>query len=287
MRRLRKPTITTEDIFADCVSATDDEDLKGRLTAIEDLLVTASSTYEVHANNDPPSLNAVDRVGDVGEVSKDELTGLYSNHMSATKGAARWAYDLLRNSAPNLRCPLCGVGTVATLDHHLPKSKYPDLSIAPLNLVPACHYCNDSKKSSYPKTAGKQTIHPYFDDFTQERWVYADIVAGPPLAITFRASPPTNWSQTDQQKAIRHFQICKLGVLFTSNANDDLVTLRSQLADIGTAQKIRSHLAGEATRFAPRLNSWQHALYSTLASDEWFIEGGYENISDKVDYVGD
>ena len=40
---------------------------------------------------------------------------------------------------------MCHTSEVDTLDHYLPKSKYPSLSINPLNLIPICNKCNKTK----------------------------------------------------------------------------------------------------------------------------------------------
>jgi len=135
------------------LAATTDTDLHTRLANISDALATVAASYQTHAT--AGSLNLIPRVLSVGGLSKTELVELYGQHLSSTNGAARAIYDRIRNAPPNKRCPLCGIGTVAHLDHHLPKSRYPDLAILPANLVPACHFCNDTKKSKYPAVAGR------------------------------------------------------------------------------------------------------------------------------------
>lgn len=53
-------------------------------------------------------------------------------------------------------CPFCGIGTLLGInnskreayDHYLPKALYPFNSINFRNLVPACHHCNSSYKTS-------------------------------------------------------------------------------------------------------------------------------------------
>lgn len=62
------------------------------------------------------------------------------------------------------RCPICGASfgySQVTLDHVLPKSKYPSLAILPVNLVPICLYCNMRKNS---KIKGR-IFHPYFEGY--------------------------------------------------------------------------------------------------------------------------
>ena len=280
MRTLPLPSETQAQVFAACLSATADSGLSSRLAAISGTLATTATNYNSHAT--AGSLDLIPRVTSVGSVTKAELLELYSEHLSSTSGAGRTVYDRIRNAAPLKRCPLCGVGTVAHLDHHLPKSRYPDLAIHPANLVPACHFCNDTKKSKYPATASQQTFHPYFDaHLLSAPWVRATLSAGPPPVLMFDTDPPASWSPVDQAKVARHFTVCGLAVTFTSNANDELPIIRDRLrvqASRGGTAAVQQFLTDEHAVHTSRPNSWQHATYRVLASDPWFVGGGYDSV---------
>lgn len=280
MRSLPPPTDTQASVFALCLGATTDPSLHARLTAITADLAAAGVTYQANAAS--ASLHLIDRVTSVGAVTKSELKGLYEEHLSATKGAARAVYDRIRNAAPNNRCPLCGVGSVAHCDHHLPKSRYPDLSILPLNLVPACHFCNDKKRAKYPTSAGKQTFHPYFDQhLLKDPWVRATIDQGPPPVLVFDTAPPPTWPTIDCDRVQRHFEACGLAITFTTNANDELPIIRDRLilqANKGGIAAVQQFLNEERKVYSTRPNSWQYATYSALATDPWFVNGGYLTI---------
>lgn len=280
MRSLPLPTDTQATVFALCLGATTDPSLHDRLSAIAASITAVDVTYQTNAV--AASLHLIPRVQSVGAVTKLELTGLYEEHLSATNGAARAVYDRIRNAAPNNRCPLCGVGSVAHCDHHLPKSKYPNLSILPINLVPACHFCNDKKRAKYPKSAGQQTFHPYFDQhLLVDPWVRATLNPGPPPALVFDAAPPAVWPVIDQDRVRRHFDACGLAITFTTNANDELPIIRDRLilqASRGGAMAVQQFLNDERDVHLLRPNSWQYATYRTLAADAWFVNGGYLTI---------
>ena len=228
MRSLPLPIDTQANVLALCLGATIDPGLNARLTAIAANLAAAGVTYQ--ANAMAASLHLIPRVQSVGAVTKPELTELYGANLSKTNGAARAVYDRIRNAAPNNLCPLCGVGSVAHCDHHLPKSRYPDLSILPINLVPACHFCNDKKRAKYPTTAGQQTFHPYFDQYLlADAWVRATLHPGPPPVLLFDTAPPLAWPAVDRDRVRRHFDVCGLAITFTTNANNELPILRDRL----------------------------------------------------------
>lgn len=277
MRTLPIPVDTQASVFALCIADVADSGLQARLTATSAVLAASGKNYEAHAI--AQSLHLIPRLSSVGTVSKEELKALYGNHLSSETGAARDVYDRIRNSSPNKRCPLCGVGTVAQVDHHLPKSRYPDLAVLLVNLVPICHFCNDTKKAKYPKVAGEQTFHPYYDThLTSAPWVRATINHGPPPVMVFDTNPPATWTQTDKDRVIRHFAVCGLSTTFTSNANDELPVIRDRLklqASRGGQSAVQSFLNDECLVHASRQNSWQYAVYRALAADSWFVIGGY------------
>ena len=59
------------------------------------------------------------------------------------------------------RCPYCSINQPDTLDHYMPQSVYPALSMCRLNLVPMCPECN-RKKKDHPYT---DFIHSYYQTF--------------------------------------------------------------------------------------------------------------------------
>ena len=280
MRSLPPPIDTLDGVFQLCLEATADPDLKSRLNSIASNLTATGLDY--HTNASAASLHLMPRLASVGAVTKFELKDLYEKHLSATKGGARAVYDRIRNAAPNNRCPLCGVGNVAHCDHHLPKARYPDLSILPINLIPACHFCNDKKRAKYPTSAEQQTFHPYYDGhLLNDSWVRAILNPGPPPVLVFDTNPPETWSPVDQQRVRRHFDVCKLAITFTTNANDELPILRDRLimqANRGGLAAVQQFLNEERDLHMIRPNSWQYATYRTLASDPWFVGGGYRTI---------
>lgn len=86
--------------------------------------------------------------------------------------------DQLRGAAEG-SCPVCGGGSAATLDHHLPKEVFPQFSLYSRNLVPACFRCNNIKGQLFKGLlVGQRGVHPYFDDFAAGR-VISVLVAGP------------------------------------------------------------------------------------------------------------
>jgi hypothetical protein len=214
-----------------------------------------------------------------GRVTKEEMIRLYKSHMARKGAAAREIYDRLMSAPQHKRCPLCGQRVVSTLDHHLPESIYPIFSVFPHNLVPTCKDCNKEKGTSTPQNAEQQTMHPYFDDFETERWLYAEVVHAQPAAIRFFVEPPAHWMEIKMQRTIHHFSLLKLDELYASHAAEELLNIRHGLIILLNStgsDGVRQHLQREAeSRAAIHVNSWQTAAYEALANDDWFCAGAF------------
>lgn len=280
MRPLKKPIDDPFTVYSQCISGVKSDPQRAKFISVAPLIAQAGSRYDIYASI--KQLHLLTREPTIGAtVTVEEMKELYASSMSSRTGTARRVYDGIVNGAPNRTCPLCGVGTVSSLDHHLPQSKYPEYILVPANLIPACADCNKAKLAKFPKQADQQTIHPYFDDYTQEMWLHAEVIEMSPPALRFRADAPSHWAPVDRQRVERHFEVFKLGRLFTSNAGNELGTIRSHLVNRlnGDEASIRLHLEEQAASCrAAYLNSWRTATYEALSNNPWFVHEGFKEI---------
>lgn len=63
--------------------------------------------------------------------------------------------------AKNGKCSYCQVSRANTLDHFLPKEKFPLLALTPWNLIPCCSECNLSIGEKNSDLNSRPLIHPY------------------------------------------------------------------------------------------------------------------------------
>lgn len=286
MRALPKPLYVFQDVFNLCIEGVGDIVLRQRYGEILVDLAADAANYEAlsaQANwwTIPPNHQRNSDVV-VGRVIKSELKALYSSYMVGQEKPARSIYDRLMGSAPNERCPYCGVGRVTTLDHFLPKAKFPKLSVLVTNLVPACRDCNmGGKGTSIATRADDQPIHPYYDadTFNSAQWLYCDVNPTSPATINFYAQPPLLWSATAQARTHSHLRAFDLRARFSVEAAEELSTIRQIFIDYyddasadERAQYLLSIESSESRRFP---NSWKRALYQALGSSQWYCGGGY------------
>jgi len=277
MRKLPQPPHNVRPVFTLCIQQVRSNSLRRRLTQIIDDVELNENSYIQKALAE--ELHTFPRLPIIGDVTADELIKVYTGRFVPARSEARYIYDEIIMGAPQGRCPLCGIGQVTTLDHHLPKTKYSVLAVTPSNLIPACADCQKSKLHGFPLTAQEQTLHPYFDDFNDEKWLFADVVEGAPASFSFFIKRPLNWSDLDEARHHRHLETFKLYSLFSSNAANELVNIRYSLQrnyDAAGVVAVREHLAAEAeSREHAHRNSWETAFYRAAADSSWFCDGGF------------
>jgi hypothetical protein len=265
------------DVFDICVAMVKNLELRAALEAINADIERAAEEYDANAAS--KTLYLTPRMGNVRRVNGDELIKVYTLRMVPKKARGRPIYDRILSTPVNGRCPFCGIGTVNTLDHFLPKTHFPVFSVTPNNLVPACTWCQGEKLEYFATSAGDQLLHPYFDNFDQDVWLAADVVTGSPAAFRYYTSPPAGWPEDDKARVASHLKELNLAFLFSSNAGSRLAEIRARLTklhDAGGANAVRAHLREElASSEEDHKNSWVTAMYRAAIASDWFCDGGF------------
>ncbi len=276
MRSLRRPTITSGEILTQCIESIRDTELTHRLQLAAPTIQATDAEYINHGNQETlytiPSSTGV-----AGYVSNAEVERVYKNTFVRSV-RTRNIYDSIKKLPENDICPLCGQRTVFSLDHYLPQATQPTLILTPANLVPACGECNKIKLAFRATTAGNQTLHPYFDNVDDDRWLFARVRESVPAALIFSAEPPLAWEEVKRQRIHSHFATFGLGSLYASHSAVELNNIRYRLQQMSrrnTSQEICNHLRESAQSCAMAYpNSWQRATYEALSESEWFCSGG-------------
>jgi hypothetical protein len=215
-------------------------------------------------------------------LNADLMSVIYNRHFVRAKSPSRHLYVQIRMAPEHGICPLCGQRIVATVDHYLPQTCHPKLTLTPINLVPACSDCNKRKLAHSPQSAQKQLLHPYFDDLGNERWLVTEVQPSIPPTISFGVRPPAAWSPVLATRVEHHFSIMRLAELYSAQAASELADISYSLTTVGDAtgaDGVRAHLERELrSRAARDANSWQTALYEALAGSDWFCTEGYRLI---------
>jgi len=164
---LEQPTHSARLTFNTCISRVRNAGLAARLAAATDSVVAASSEFDRAARHGTLHQIATHEIV-APDITVEEMERVYTQRMAKTGAPGRDIYDEIFSASAQGRCPLCTQRSVTTLDHHLPKARFPALAVAPLNLVPACADCNKAKLTEVPTRAEEVALHPYYDDLGAE-----------------------------------------------------------------------------------------------------------------------
>jgi 5-methylcytosine-specific restriction endonuclease McrA len=284
MRHLDPPRFDARDVYTTCIGNARPA-TRERLEAFTDAVAAASAVYETAARK-----QALHTLADLGaqppsQPDRKALENVYTQRMAREKTPGRLIYEALRGTSHSEghrrdnRCPLCGEGLVTTLDHYLPKRRYPLLSVVPVNLVPACKDCNTGKLETVPVQAGDQTLHPYFDDFSHHPWLRARVKrprGREQLSVRFHVDPHPDWDATLTERLRTHLKVFDLDHRYGVLVSSHIAATNHELKIVPT-KNIASWLAhrAEGWKYEGNPNTMGCALFRALAADEWYVHGGW------------
>lgn len=128
--------------------------------------------YEQKYLKEQDHYNLIKPISRIDNLTINDSINLYSNRFKKVREEFLSSYYLID-------CPICGREEFKTnIDHVLPKSKYVQYSITPINLVPMCSDCNKEKGDD-----SKVSFHPYFEDYSNLNGLKFNIKFGTKLEI--------------------------------------------------------------------------------------------------------
>lgn len=167
-------------------------------------------------------------------------------------------------------CPACGeAGAPNTLDHYLPKRKYPHFCITPYNLFPMCDACQGKKGEKTGDAANPRFfLHPYFDLFVANQVLELEI--HPPFEVpTFDLGVVAGLTLEQTSLVRRH--VLELGILprysrFFRGQYARLLRLvqRLRAAQLDVVQNLE---AFRDTVQEPSQNAWEHVFYASVLAN--------------------
>lgn len=276
MKSLPLPTFSVLDVFRRCYQGRQDADLVARMAGVESGIDACDRLFQVAAaHSNVRSL--VQASFKFSNVTDAELIANYTERLVGSTGEARVVYDKIRSSSA--MCVLCGARTVSTLDHHLPKTKYPALSVNPFNLIPACFECNKVKSSDVPRNEFEEPLHPYYENIETVRWLGAIVAPGDPLMVDFFVDRPAGWSNVLFARVQKHFERLKLHSAYSKFAGDEISAIEYQYSNLrcnSGPDGVRAELENRALSSAHHtLNGWRTATYAALAASDRYCLGAY------------
>lgn len=276
MRKITQPNFSVEDILNECILTTTPRVQIKAMENSKEGIISAETDYEDKILKG--LLFSTSQMAQTPYLTGNKLIQLYEYRM-LQKPSVRVYYDKIKSIVRNERCPFCNKQVVKTVDHYLPKTKYPIYSITPINLVAACRDCNTEKDNYFPRTRDEELLHPYYDDIENCRWLFAKIHESLPIIFDFFVNPPEHWDTTTTKRVENHLEVLKLRKMYSSYAAGYVEDIRRRLKELYQTigeTGVKEHLQEEyESCYDNDKNSYKTALLECLIKNNWFLNGGF------------
>ena len=204
---------------------------------------------------------------------KADMKWFYENRLVKSR-PGRLLYAAISEPAGD-RCPLCEISIVETLDHSLPKAKFPRLAVSPANLVPCCYSCNLGMGASITGT-----ISPYFDDWAVRLgWLHAFVRDETnPGTLTFNVRRHPSWSIPEWLALRGWFRAGKVGRRYAVLAAAEFDSFRILAGELHRRGGMPSVLDDLHSRHhpasSPTANDWRMTAYAAWIKAAHRIDWG-------------
>ncbi|MCL9670036.1 HNH endonuclease [Citrobacter sp. MNAZ 1397] len=207
---------------------------------------------------------------------KDDLLSCYTGRTAKVKKI----FKTITDAQPKRflkRCPYCGITLPKTYDHYLPETKFPELSVHALNLIPCCGTCNQTKNNDWKNANHRTFLYFYTDTIPNSNYLLINLnhnIAASTVSAIFSIQRPHNITNAVWDILKSHYD--KLGLISSYNeyANDEITEVfnvcvnhlrygGNQLSDF-----INGLVSEEENLYG--LNHWRVVLMKALARDNHF-----------------
>lgn len=266
MKNLSIPlkNILAENIFEECVSSYRDKGKVDNLLQCKEIICRDSNLYDELV---PKELEKFEKSLLPANITKEKIVNVYTEKF--VEGPGRKYYNEIKKQAFRNICPICGIRQVKTLDHYLPKSQFPTLSVTPNNLIPACLECNVDKKDEVSLDSKNVPVHLYFDSIPDDKFLHVTVMDN--LEVLYYISCPNVEDEGLKARLEKHLDFYKLHELYSSHAAseiaDKLHMWKTALEEFGE-DILRLSIDSECRSAETNdINSWKSALYRGLVNN--------------------
>ncbi|HHQ5998233.1 TPA: HNH endonuclease, partial [Morganella morganii] len=175
-------------------------------------------------------------------------------------------------------CPYCGNPMIPdTLDHFIPKGKWPEFSIFPNNLVPQCRGCAPVKGEHYYCIENNLAmfIHPIYFNFLENFRFSMNVslnTESNDISVVVKLKRIIETQADDQRRVIIHAEKLKIKSRIIHYCKKEFRQWKRRLAnakfDVSTALKQRLLEIPQSDIG----KDWQSAFYSALLQNQEIID---------------
>jgi len=161
-----------DEVIASKRNSSQDPNYKQRINLLSPNIKVLYGNYDTaHNANNHVSLISNGYVNQ----EKADLLKLYTSGNSRLVKLKNSITTVLDNRAMNT-CQYCTIAPVGSLDHIVPKNEFPEFSVNPKNLLPACTTCNSHKKENWKKNNKTIFLNLYTDILPSDQYLFVNLV---------------------------------------------------------------------------------------------------------------
>lgn len=268
MKNLSKPlkNAKPEDIFEECVNGYNNAEKRQKLISCKNLIQIDSKACDEYI---PHRANEFSKSTIPAGIANSDISSVYTEKFVPQGSPGRKYYNAIMEQAVRGVCPICGVRIAYTLDHYLPKSKVPTLSVTPNNLIPACRDCNMDKQADLSYNPLDMPVHLYYDAIPNEPWLFVKFKDN--LEAIYYISCQDSWEIGLRSRLEKHLDFYNLHTLYSSHAAQEIADRMMSWKDLVNRagfEQLKEYIDRECQSIENNdINSWKAALYRGLVSD--------------------
>lgn len=161
-----------DEVIASKRNSSKDPDYKQRINLLSPNIKMLYNDYDTaHNANNHVSLIPNGYVNQ----EKTDLLKLYTSGNSRLVKLKNSITTVLDNRAMNT-CQYCTIAPIGSLDHIVPKGEFPEFSVNPKNLLPACTTCNSHKNENWKENNKTIFLNLYTDILPNDQYLFVDLV---------------------------------------------------------------------------------------------------------------
>ena len=262
-------------VLESIISAKKNGNEKQELDNCKKLLVEDYKKYE--ANKYALQNMNEDKRAEFTPEAKELLRNTYKGNKPRALNNALDKIEELLPKQLGVECPYCRLSEYGTYDHYLEKSKYPEYTLLPLNLIPCCSKCNSKKgdELTSPIDNTRMFINFRFDQLPSYDFLECviDFNDGVPYIKEYRLTFDKN---EPLEKTIRyHFDKLDLYRRIRKRAENTLIEIVNLCTDTTDTTFLKSELNRilNSKEKAHGKNYWDACVYRAVLSDSKVLTG--------------
>ncbi|MGL6187081.1 MAG: HNH endonuclease [Clostridium chrysemydis] len=224
------------------------------------------------------------------------MTKMYKKLSNSSYKKSYPYYKKIRKNASY--CPFCNIPTreVTQVDHYLPKSQFPSLSLVIKNLVPICSDCNKKKSDFFPKDNGIRFIHPYYDTIKDKIFelLNCKINKGNEIGFYFFIDKKNDEDQSISENLDLQFQLLKLNKPYSADFLQVFNEIIWEIKPLYENKDINESIEKKSARILEvkkllqkkmnyslemKIRPWVYVGCKCLIESDWFFDEYLENIN--------